>query len=55
MGYLINKVDCLHRLEVDILRRRARATVASTPSIPCTDRVLYFMARARRTLRILVW
>ena len=26
MGSLINKVDCLHRLEVDILRRRARAT-----------------------------
>ena len=32
VGYLINKVDCLHRLEVDILRRRARATIASTPS-----------------------
>ena len=29
MGSLINKVDCLHRLEVDILRRRARATIAS--------------------------
>lgn len=32
VGHSINKVDCLHRLDVDILRRRARAIIVSTLS-----------------------